>query len=261
MDCGFRMSAMKSRALGPRRTCFTLIELLVVVAIIAVLVAVLLPALGRARAEARRTGCLAHQRQMGAGWVMYADSNREVIIPAMIPGEPAWFTRMAGHVGLPDGQAPRARWPNRPAATAMMCPANRATYSDTWDYLYGENYVVNNRCGIGWSNGTNSWYPTRLTQIVNPSRKFVLADAESYTITSRYGHTYETTTVWSDPGALYGPYYSIGLVHFEGADFLWADGHASFERYGTWETRNVWEGTGVGWWCLTEQGPTFTPRN
>lgn len=56
-----------------RKTGFTLIELLVVVAIIAVLVALLLPALSRAKENARRTGCLANFNQLGKAYFMYVD--------------------------------------------------------------------------------------------------------------------------------------------------------------------------------------------
>jgi len=59
------------------KKAFTLIELLVVVAIIAVLVAILLPAVSRARDNARRAMCKNNQRQIGMAWRMYGDENHE----------------------------------------------------------------------------------------------------------------------------------------------------------------------------------------
>lgn len=55
---------------------FTLVELLVVVALIALLVSVLLPALGRARQQARAAACQANLHNLGLAVCMYADSNR-----------------------------------------------------------------------------------------------------------------------------------------------------------------------------------------
>jgi prepilin-type N-terminal cleavage/methylation domain-containing protein len=74
---------------GGRRSGFTLIELLVVVAIIALLLAILMPALGRAREQARNSICLSHLKEMANGLQMYTYESKNVL-PG--PLHPAMFT-------------------------------------------------------------------------------------------------------------------------------------------------------------------------
>ena len=79
-------TAADVRLRAGRRGAFTLIELLVVISVVAILMALLVPALSRARKQARAVVCQAKLRQIGAGLAMsLEDHGGQLAIQA--PGE------------------------------------------------------------------------------------------------------------------------------------------------------------------------------
>ena len=56
---------------------FTMVELLTVIGVIAILAAILVPALSRAREQGRRSVCANNLKQIGQGFHLWAEDNRE----------------------------------------------------------------------------------------------------------------------------------------------------------------------------------------
>jgi len=81
---GFRLSRSFHpgwRQEGRVSAGFTLVELLVVIAIIALLAAVLLPALSKAKEQAKRITCVNNVKQMQTMWLFYANDNQDRLVP------------------------------------------------------------------------------------------------------------------------------------------------------------------------------------
>jgi prepilin-type N-terminal cleavage/methylation domain-containing protein/prepilin-type processing-associated H-X9-DG protein len=191
----------------PRRA-FTLIELLVVIAIIAILVAMLLPSLSKSKEAARTTVCLSQLRQLGAGWDMYADANKDVMVPGRAPKlsgaanlyeigngiktRPSWLARLGQYVGIygfgePSQTDGRQDYVNR----FYQCPVV-ADWNDERNHCYGYNYLF-----LGNSRQTPSGksynYPVRRSRVTTASGTVMCGDglgtAASFAEADRHAYT------------------------------------------------------------------------
>lgn len=143
------------------RNGFTLIELLVVVAIIALLIGILLPALSGARETAKSLLCSSRMRQVAIGWQIYADTNRDISVPAQ-PGRfnderrnvyqlgngeqyrPRWFAVIGAAAGFDAFANPSPQRENEHTMTVdgnevFLCPTVPEWFN-TRNYAYGYNH-------------------------------------------------------------------------------------------------------------------------
>src|SRR5688500_16115483 len=125
-----------------RRRAFSLVELLVVIGIIALVIGMLLPALGRARRNAKAAQCLSNMRQMQAAALAYAVDHKGWLIQAgfghgsVVSDEGvAWFNTLQQY------------YQNKLVA---RCPADESAH---WDEpVPGSNPPARRRTSYGINN-------------------------------------------------------------------------------------------------------------
>ncbi|MDX2130857.1 MAG: prepilin-type N-terminal cleavage/methylation domain-containing protein [Planctomycetota bacterium] len=177
------------------RRAFTLIELLVVIAIIALLIGILLPSLGSARRAERSTRCMSNMKNLVAGWTMYADAHREVLVAHRAPGlpggtsspdnwhevgnglkfRPTWIARIGGYVGIYAFAEPRTDFDRQDFDSRVYVCPEAPERVDERNSTYGYNYQF-----LGNSRQTGGvWhkYPVRMSAILQTSRTVVAGDA------------------------------------------------------------------------------------
>jgi prepilin-type N-terminal cleavage/methylation domain-containing protein len=186
---------MKQKLYEPRG--FTLIELLVVIAIIAILAAMLLPALARAKRNAYRVQCSSNLHQIGLGFAMYADENREYFPVTTAWGDwggkywaDAFTAGPAGGYGglIPENQRALTSYVKNVAS--FNCPADKGdTYSSTpqgWSCYrsWGNSYLIEFAYDYyrvkhvtGFASDPVNYPPIKMTEVgQKPTTKIICGD-------------------------------------------------------------------------------------
>lgn len=139
----------------PVRVHFTLIELLVVIAIIVILAGMLLPALNKARDQARNTKCISNLKQFGSSMQLYANDNDTFLPPWALDQQtyPQSATDWLGHYkynGAPLSRF-RQQYMSKQGRDVFFCPVGLSRGLKTDGYNAFPNTQSNGKLELNYA--------------------------------------------------------------------------------------------------------------
>jgi prepilin-type N-terminal cleavage/methylation domain-containing protein/prepilin-type processing-associated H-X9-DG protein len=234
---------MKSTRVN-RNHGFTLIELLVVIAIIAILAAILFPVFSRARENARRTSCASNLRQLGMGMLQYSQDYDE---------------RYPSGTNISDAQAGRGwagqLYPYVKSKGVYTCPSTNAQPNATGGVpiSYGYNMAY---ARLAFRTNGIIYDLKPLSAFTAPAKTIMLVEVdgssndgagnvydpsarETGTMVTTLSNSLDNSNAYTVTGPIPGSVVSKSCSptracnwgdprHFDGANYLLADGHVKF---------------------------------
>lgn len=262
-----------------KRQGFTLIELLVVISIISLLVSILLPSLSSAREMAQALQCSTNLKQIGVGFQVYADTNRDYMPASTIVRSPNNFIDLLGNSGAVGGDThwthysggttyPRMKnwkvfWdpaekPYNDEPNSMYTTASVVWHNRAQDFSYGSSYSMNwsvsnyeyGRLRKGWNKGpeTSHWWNRMVSdsfnpmQLTTPSTAPIMMDGPSYYLHfTDDSDRYGPDSPFAGAPHYYWPRAKHSFRHPGGtANVLYMDGHVSQSKHMSVSGTRVW---------------------